>query len=250
VVVVFENHAGSSVLGSGSAPYFDSLAAAGANFRNSFAVTHPSEPNYLDLFSGSDHGITDDSCPHTINAPNLGSELFGRGRSFAGYSEDLPSPGSAACSGPAASGPSDSGYARKHNPWVNFPNVPAAANLPMSSFPSDYARLPTVSFVVPNLCHDMHDCSVGTGDAWLRQSLGSYAAWAQSHDSLLIVTFDEDDGDTGNSIATVFYGGPVRPGRYTERIDHFSVLRTLADMYGLGYAGAAAAAHPITDVWR
>lgn len=249
-MVVFENHPGSSVLGSGSAPYFDSLAAAGADLVNSFAITHPSQPNYLDLFSGSDHGVTDDSCPHTIEAPNLGSELLARGRSFAGYSEDLPSTGSKACAGPAASHPADSGYARKHNPWVDFPNVPAAANLPLSSFPSDYAKLPTVSFVVPNLCHDMHDCSVGTGDRWLRQTMSGYAAWAQTHDSLLIVTFDEDDGGASNSIATVFYGGPVRPGRYPQRIDHFAVLRTIEDMYGLTYAGAAATARPVTGIWR
>ena len=48
-------------------------------------------------------------------------------------------------------------YARKHNPWVNFSDVPASANQPFTSFPTNFTSLPTVSFVVPNLQNDMHD---------------------------------------------------------------------------------------------
>src|SRR6185312_5352679 len=39
------------------------------------------------------------------------------------------------------------------------------------------------------------------------------------------------------------------PGTYAEPIDHYSVLRTLEDMYGLAALGNASAATPITDVW-
>ena len=100
---------------------------------------------------------------------------------------------------------------------MNFPDVPPTANLTLRRFPDDYAALPTVSFVIPDLCGDMHDCPVATGDGWLRTHLGGYVTWAQTHNSLLIVTFDEDDETAGNRILTVFSGGPVRPGSYDTR---------------------------------
>ena len=250
VVVVFENTAETSIIGNSSAPYFNQLAAGGANFTDSHAITHPSEPNYLDLFSGSNQGVTDDSCPHTFSTANQGAQLIAAGRTFVGYSENLPSAGSTVCTAPSPTPPTTSGYARKHNPWVNFTNVPASSNQPFTAFPSDYTQLPTVSWVVPNLCNDMHDCSIATGDTWLHNNLGAYATWASTHNSLLIVTFDEDDSrTTANQITTIFYGQQVRAGNYAERIDHFSVLRTMEDMYGLPYAGAAATATSITDVW-
>jgi hypothetical protein len=170
VIVMFENTAQTSIIGNSQAPYFNQLATTGANFTNSFAIEHPSEPNYLDLFSGSNQGVTDDSCPHTFSTPNEGAQLIAAGLTFTGYSEDLPSAGSTVC----ASGL----YARKHNPWVNFSNVPATANQPFSAFPTDLTQLPTVSWVVPNLCDDIHDCSIATGDAWLKAHLDSYVQWA------------------------------------------------------------------------
>jgi acid phosphatase len=51
-------------------------------------------------------------------------------------------------------------------------------------------------------------------------------------------------------VATIFYGAHVRPGTYTERISHYSILRTVEDMYGLAHAGASASAAPITNVWK
>jgi len=147
------------------------------------------------------------------------------------------------------------GYVRTHNPWVDFTNVPAARNLTFASFPASYSRLPTVSFVIPNLCNDMHYCARDTGDAWIQRHLGSYASWARSHNSLLIVTWDEDGSTLGlggdnNRVPTIFYGAHVRPGTYTEHTSHYGVLRTVEDMYGLPHAGASASASPITDVWR
>jgi hypothetical protein len=241
VIVVFENKKANAILGNNQAPYINALAAGGAKFTQSYAIEHPSEPNYLDLFSGANQGVTDDSCPHTFATANQAAQLIAAGRTFVGYSEGLPSAGSTVC----VSGR----YARKHNPWVNFSNVPASANQPFTAFPTNFTQLPTVAWVVPDLCNDMHDCTIATGDAWLENRLGAYAQWATTHNSLLIVTFDEDDGGGGNNIATVFYGQPVRPGTYTEHIDHFDVLRTVADMYELPYAGAAADATTITDCW-
>ena len=128
--------------------------------------------------------------------------------------------------------------------------IPAADNLPFTSFPTDFATLPTVCFVVPDLQHDMHDGSIATPNAWLKDNLDSYVQWAQTHNSLFILTFDEDDTSHANQITTLFVGPMVVPGSYGESINHFNVLRTVEEMYGLPYAGASATATPITDVWR
>jgi phosphatidylinositol-3-phosphatase len=244
VIVLEENKPDSAILGSKSAPYINALANSGANMTQSFAETHPSEPNYLALFSGNTFGLTSDACPVNAGAaPNLGSELLAAGYTFAGFSEDLPAVGSPACSAGK--------YARKHEPWVNFTNVPAANSVPFSAFNNrtDYGTLPTVSFVIPNLDNDMHDGSVAQADTWLYNNLSRYANWAVANHSLLIITFDEDDGGSENRIPTVIYGGHVRPGSYSEPISHYNVLSTIETMYGLPKTGLAANAPAIADIW-
>lgn len=241
VIVIEENHSYSEIIGSSAAPYINSLAAQGALFTQSHATTHPSQPNYLHLFSGSNQGVTDDSCPHSFSTANLGQYLLDASLTFAGYSEDLPSVGSPVCTSGA--------YARKHAPWVNFTNIPTTTNLPFSYFPSDYTTLPIVSFVIPNLNNDMHDGTIQQGDTWLQQHLNGYVQWAMTHNSVLIMTFDEDDSSQGNRIATIFVGQMVVPGQYSESINHFNLLRTLEDMYNLPYAGVSGNYQPITDVW-
>ena len=242
VVIVMENHAYGQIIDDPAAPFINDLARRGALFTRSYAISHPSQPNYLGLFSGSTQGITDDGCPNRFTAPNLAADLNKAGKSFAGYAEDLPGPGSPVCSA--------GDYARKHVPWANFSNVPSSASLPFTSFPATaFAQLPTVSFVIPNLCHDMHDCSVATGDTWLRAHIGGYADWAVTHDSLLILTWDEDDSGQGNHIATIFVGQKVRPGSYAELITHYSVLATIEAAYALPRDGQAVTATPITDIW-
>jgi hypothetical protein len=250
VMVIEENHSYSSIIGSSSAPYINSLARQGALFTQSYANYHPSQPNYLELFSGSNQGVTNDNIPTQLfTTPNLGAELSQAGLTFGGYSESLPAIGSTVSSSGA--------YVRRHNPWVDWQGgtsinaVPASANLRFSDFPTDFGSLPTVAIVVPNLNDDMHDGSVQQGDAWLANNLNAYVQWAQANNSLLIVTFDEDDGRRGNNnrIATLFVGPMVMPGQYSEYITHDSVLRTIEDMYGLPYAGASATVVPIIDVW-
>jgi hypothetical protein len=241
VVVVEENHSYSDVIGNSAAPYINTLAGQGASFTQSFAITHPSEPNYLALFSGSTQGLSDDSCPHTFSGANLGQELRGGGFGFTGYSETMPSAGYTGCT--------SGSYARKHNPWVNFSNVPTSANQPFTAFPTDYSTLPTLSFVIPNLRNDMHDGTVAQGDTWLHNNIDGYAQWAKAHNSVLVVTWDEDDNSAGNQVPTIITGAGVTPGSYAETINHYSVLRTLEDAYGLPAAGASATATPITDIW-
>jgi acid phosphatase len=96
----------------------------------------------------------------------------------------------------------------------------------------------------------MHDCGTARGDAWAAQHLDRYLRWADTHNSLLVVTFDENDGSAGNQILTLFAGAGVRPGRYGERVDHYRVLRTIEAFYGLPPIGAAAATTEISDIWR
>ncbi|WP_086055243.1 alkaline phosphatase family protein [Protofrankia coriariae] len=247
VVVVLENHAYSQVIGSSSAPYINSLKTGGANLTASYAITHPSQPNYMALFSGGTQGITSDSCytPGFSSAANLGSELIAAGLAWGSYNEGLPSQGSTVCSN------SSTKYARKHNPWFGFSNVPTNTAYTFAQFPTNYSTLPKISFVVPNLCNDMHDCSVSTGDTWLQNNLGAYATWATTHNSLLIVTFDEDNSLNGNHIPTVLYGQHVTAGSSSSTTyNHYNLLRTLEDLAGLTtHAGSAASASDITGIW-
>lgn len=252
VVVMMENKNRAGVIGASSAPYLNSLASRGANLSQSYGVTHPSQGNYVALFSGGLQGVTGDGCPYSFpGTDNLGHQLFSHGLSFTGYAESMPSPGYTGCSaGKLAAGATSSPtYRRKHNGWVDFPDLPGSANQPFSAFPTDYTKLPTVSFVSPNMCHDMHDCSVASGDGWLKDHLGAYATWAQSHHSLLVVTFDENSSGTVNQIATVVVGQSVRPGSYAEPTNHYGVLRTIEDAYGLPPLVNAAQVSALHSIW-
>lgn len=244
VIVIEENRSQANIIGNKAAPFINALAAGGAMMAQSFAETHPSEPNYLALFAGNTFGLKKDSCPIDAGAaPNLASELLASGRTFGGYAEDLPAVGSAACGAGK--------YARKHVPWVNFSNVPPSVSVPFSAFPApgNFAGLPTVSFVIPNNDNNMHDGSIAQGDAWLNSRMTAYATWARANNSLLILTWDEDDGGPRNQIPTVFYGAHIAPGSYNETINHYNVLATVEDMYGLPRTGYAVGAAPVASIW-
>ncbi|HEX3785288.1 MAG TPA: alkaline phosphatase family protein [Pseudonocardiaceae bacterium] len=244
VVVMEENHSYSDIIGNTSqAPYFNTLAGEGALLTSSYAVTHPSEPNYMALFGGSTFGLTADTCPaNEGTAANLGSELLAAGYTFKGYSEGLPKTGSTTCT--------SGSYARKHSPWINFSNVPTSDSLPFSSFPTNYASLPSLSFVIPNLDDDMHDGTISEADTWLNNNLSAYATWAQANNSLLIVTWDEDDYTENNQIPTIFVGQSVKTGQYSENVNHYNLLATLEQIYGLTPVGNSAGATAITDIWN
>lgn len=242
VIVVEENHSYSQIIGKKSASYLNSLVKQGALFSQSTGIRHPSQPNYLALFSGSTQNVTDDSCPHVFHGPNLAQELLSAHLTFGGYSEDMPKVGYTGCS--------YKGYARKHNPWVNFTNVPAGLNMPLNSMPTDFSKLPTVSFVIPNHQDDMHDGTVEQADEWMKKHVDPYVKWAKQHNSLLIVTWDEDDFSPSNHIPTIMVGPMVKAGVYPQKINHYSVLRTIEDMYHLGRLGESAKATPIQSIWK
>jgi hypothetical protein len=257
VIVVEENKDYEQIIGNPAAPYINGvLRAEGASLTRMYAEEHHSEGNYFWLFSGSNQnvGFHDRIPTHPITARNLGERLLGSGRSFKGYSEDLPAIGSKV----GRSGL----YARKHVPWISFSNVPngmtvaTSSNLRFQDFPADYRALPTVAFVIPNLVNDMHDgstlSSIKAGDAWLRTHLDGYYQWAKENTSLLILTFDENDhGPAGltnpaasqpskrNRIVTILAGAHIKQGDYDEGkgVTHVNLLRTLEAMYGLEKAG-------------
>ncbi|MBP6334074.1 MAG: T9SS type A sorting domain-containing protein [Bacteroidia bacterium] len=254
VICVLENHGYPQVIGTSHAPYLDYLTTIGANLQEFYALTHPSQPNYIMMFSGSNQGVTNNNLPTgtPYSTPNLGGSLIGAGFTFKGYSEDLPTEGSTV----GASG----SYARKHSPWVhwqgNGPNqIPANCNVPFSDFPTDFNLLPDVSFVIPNQDNDMHNGSdparIILGDEWVQQNLGAYVTWAQNNNSLFIVLFDEDDGSFQNRVPCIFVGPMVEPGNYAATgHDHYDFLRTLEEMYGLPYSGNSANSEAINEIWR
>ena len=254
LVLILENHSFAQIFHSKNAPNFNALAmsAQSALFTQSYAVAHPSQPNYLALFSGDTQGSTNDDIPdnHPFTTPNLGRQLIDAGYTFAIYSEDLPQTG---FDGKFAAVRK---YARKHNPisnWVGggVNQIPATTNMPFSDFPvAGYDSLPTVCFVVPNQYNDMHDGSVAQADKWYAQHLEGYRKWAANHNSLLIVTFDEDDNSSSNHITTIFSGAHIKAGEDNLHITHYSVLRTIEDFYQLLYAGHAADANTIDNCWN
>jgi hypothetical protein len=254
VVVIEENHSLAQVIGSSSAPYINSLAANGSSFTNMFAITHPSQPNYLHFFSGASQGVTGDGVPSTFpfgaGSSNLGGALLNARKTFTGYSESMPYEGFNDATFTTVANQNQ--YVRKHNPWVNWQSdsptgfqLPQSTNQPFTSFPTDFSTLPNLSIVVPNEQNDMHDGSVAQGDAWLQTNLGAYATWAKANNSLLIVTFDEDESASRNRIPTVFYGANVQTGQNTATWTLHNLLRTIEDTYGTTHSGAAAKVRPI-----
>jgi phosphatidylinositol-3-phosphatase len=203
--------------------------------------------------------VTSDACPQQFpKTENLGHQLRTAGFSFAGYAESLPKVGFTGCASGLYerkhnpwvdfTGCASGLYERKHNPWVDFTNLPASVNRPFSSFPRDYRKLPTVSFVSPNMCHSMHDCSVGTGDRWMKKHLDRHARWATHHHSWLVITFDENAGGTANPIPTIIVGDHVHPSSYAQKINRYTLLRTIEHAFGLPALRHAAEVAPLSKI--
>lgn len=247
VVVVMEENRGFTQImdAKNSHSYIHALAKRGMLFTQSFGTSHPSQPNYLTFFSGSTQGVTSNEClPFALKTDNLASALIDKGLTFVSYAEGLPQVGDAVCIAGA--------YRRKHNPIVNWQGARVAAELNQrfADFPQDFSKLPTVSLVVPNQDHDMHDGSFETADAWLKTHIDPYVDWAFKHNSLLILTWDEDDYHQENRIVTLFVGPMVKVGTNDQTINHYHVLRTLLDFYDAPAMGESKKATAITGVWR
>jgi len=277
VVVVLQDRA-SDALGNPIWDYLNSIAQTGLVYTNSHGVTHPSEPNSLALYSGSTQGITDNGRHHNFSGPNLARSLFNAGLSFSGYIESLPSNGSQVAQ--AGDGVYPDLYTRNLNPMAQFTDIGIDPNtgLPrpnsavnrtfghFSSIPTnDYSSLPTVSYVIPNTLHNAHgsnamepwagspdeennDVLRNMADNWLAANINAYLEWAKQNNSLLIMTQDEErwTGGTAQTITTLVHGDAdlFNPGTNGDNVNHYNLLRTITDMYGLaplGVTGSVAA---------
>ena len=252
-VIVMENHAYSQIMGSPSAPYINSLASSGALATNYHAVTHPSLPNYLALTAGSTFGITTDCTRCWVSATNIADRIESSGSTWKGYMEGMPSPCFVGDSYP---------YVQKHNPFIYFNNI--RTNLARcQSHVVPYSRLsidlqstattPGYGLITPDMCHDMHDCSVATGDSWLQQQVPailSSPAFRTQH-SLLALTWDEDDFSTSNHVPLILVGSGVQPGTTSSAAyNHYALLHTLEVARGLApLTGNDAGAPLISDLF-
>ena len=250
-VIVMENSEYGDIIGSSAAPYINRLAGRAALATGMYAIAHPSLPNYLALTGGSTFGIDSDCTECSVAAAGLPDQLSRAGISWKGYMEDLPHP--------CFTGASAGEYAKKHDPFLYYRDVSdnptrCAQVVPLGRLAADEAagRLPSFIWISPNLCHDMHDCDTAAGDRFLSTLVPSLLH-ALGPRGLLFLTFDEGTSDAGccrlaagGHIATIVAGGAARRGaRLPSPADHYSVLATIEDLYGLPrMRGAACACTP------
>jgi phosphatidylinositol-3-phosphatase len=240
-----ENRSYSDIVGNSAAPYLNSLAAGCGLATNYKAVAHPSLPNYIAATSGDTWGIADDNPPSSH--PLAVDSIFQQVGSAGSYEESMPSNCDLTSSGE---------YAVRHNPEAYYTNIRTACggnDVPMGTTSSgaflnalNSGALPKFSFVTPNLCNDMHDCSTGTGDTWLKSWVPKITASPtyQAGGTVLIITWDEDDSSSGNQVATIVVSPYTKPGTKSgTAFTHYSLLRTTEELLGIPtYLGNAASA--------
>ena len=256
VVVVMENKDYGQVIGSSSAPYIGGLARSYALATGYYGVAHPSLPNYLALIGGSTFGITSDCTGCSVSGRNLVDELERRRISWRAYMEGMPSP--------CFTGGTSGAYAKKHNPFLYFQDVVrnprrCAQVVPITRLAADLRarRLPHFVWVTPDLCHDMHDCDVATGDRFLAGLVPSVLRSLEPR-GVLFLLWDEGVGvagccgKPGGGRVPLIVAGPAarRHARSGAPVDHYSLLRTIEDGLGLRRLGASAGARPLTPLLR
>lgn len=250
----FENREVTAITAA-TAPTFDNFANTYARFTNFFGIEHPSQPNYLDSASGSNQGVTDD-LHHTFPAngdDNLARQLATAGKSWRAYMQSYPGSCSdvdsaaAVTDGPGASGQ----YFRKHNQVISFESIRLdpiqCANIqPLASFDPSV----NFAFIVPNMINDMHDGTTAQGDAFLNAFLPSITGSADWTHTLVIVTFDEGSTNTngGGHIYTAAGAPWLSNATVSPTYNHFSMLRTIEQIFGLSFLGSAATATTINEI--
>lgn len=250
VVVWMENREATAITAS-TMPYLYGLSETYGRADQFYAVTHPSLPNYLAFWSGSTQGVTDDGI-HDLATASLSSQLAAAGRSWRTYAQDYPAGGCntggaypGGVDGPGAAGT----YARKHNPAMSFTFVSGSsqcANIqPLASFDPSV----NVAFVAPNLCNDMHDCSPAQGDAFLRAFLPRVFASTEWAHTLLVVSFDEGTTNVngGGRVFTMVARQGLSGVISTTMHDHYGLLRTIENIFGLPCLSASCGATPLAE---
>ncbi len=246
-IVVEENTDYTSVIGSSSMPYLNGLAQQYGLATQYYANTHPSIGNYFMMTVGKI--ITnDDNYSSVVSDDNVVRRLLAAHKTWKSYAEDLPSVG--------YTGGDVGNYARKHNVFAllsDVANDPVQSNnlVPFTQFATDLANnaLPNYSFIVPNLCNDAHDCSLGTADTWLQANIDPLIKSAQfQQDGLLIILFDEAGGDNthgGGRIAWVSVSAKSKSGyQSTTLYQHASTMRLSLTALGVTTLPNGAATAP------
>jgi acid phosphatase len=250
-IVVEENANFGDVIANPALPYLNSLANQYGLAANYFANAHPSIPNYFELTTGHILTLIDASTPSDfpISSENAVRDLLAAGKSWKSYAEDIPSVG--------YTGGDTGRYAVRHNPLAYLTDVQndptQLQNLvPFSQFALDRnsAKLPNFSFIVPNLCNDAHDCSLGTADTWLKTNIDPLIQSPQfQKDGLLIIVFDEADTldftSGGGHVAAVIISPLAKRGyKSIAFYQHQSVLRLMLEGLGVTKLPGDAAAAP------
>ena len=244
IVIVLENAAYSSVYENSSVPYLNSIGNKYALLTNYHGISHPSLPNYLAIITGTNFGISDDNSPlmHAFisNSKEVTALMEPKGITWKAYMEAMPSVCDIGSTGR---------YAVKHNPFVYFSDVTdnsSYCNSHVVSFvhlDSDLTKndLPNFAFIVPDLDNDGHDTSVSFADIWLSGFLPKIINSSMFSNSVIFVTFDEDSPATVNNHIYTAVVGPstiVKAGyRSSMNYDHYSLLATIENIYGLGNLG-------------
>jgi phosphatidylinositol-3-phosphatase len=246
VVLVMENKEYADVIGRRSAPYMNRLARRYALAGRYFAIGHPSLPNYLTLIGGSRFGVHSDCTSCKVNATNLVDQLETAHVPWKAYMEDMPAP--------CYQGASTGGYAKKHDPFLYFEDVvrdPARCRrvVPYGRLQRDLrrGRLPSFTWITPNLCHSTHECGLRQGDRFLARLVPRLLGRLGPHGAL-VLTWDEGTSTrgccrlaAGGHIPTIVAGPEVRRAHVSAaRLDHYSTLRTIEDALGLPHLRGAA----------
>jgi len=252
-VIVMENREYGTIVGNPDAPYINGLIARYGLATNYRAVAHPSQPNYIALFSGSTQGVTDNGV-HRLSRRNLVDQLAAHGISWRVFAQNVPLgcfTGATASGGP--DGPGE--YARKHEPAISFTSITrrpsrCAKIRDFSHFSPSIARF---ELIVPNMCNSMHDCSTAKGDAFLRGFMPKILKSPAMTGSVVFLTWDEGSSNLGGGgrIATVVIGPTVKRGYHSAtRHSHYSLLRTIETAWGLGCLNRSCSANTLREFFR
>lgn len=237
IVIVMENRSYSEIVG--RAPYITALAHRCGLATDYHAVAHPSLPNYLAMTSGSTHGIASDCSPAECPAGgrSIFSQVTAHRLGWRSYAGSMPAPCDTGSGGL---------YAARH--------VPAVYYLAVRSICRSHVRrlgrlgsghlhdalngghAPAYMFVTPNMCNDMHDCGVAAGDRWASRwipMMRRSRAYRAGH-TVILLTWDEDDGSSGNRVPLVAVSPYTPAGRTSSRpLNHYSLLRAAEHLLGI-----------------